>query len=172
MLQLYQQAMISQYEAALCMLGQCAERCPDVMWQAPVVNHPFSQSVFHTLFFTDLYLGTDIPAQKEQEFHRQHAEAFADYEELEYREPTRTYEKCFVADYLKFCRHKARTVVGAETPESLARPTGFPWIETTRMELHPYNVRHIQHHAGQLVVKLREQAELGKVWVKTGWQET
>ncbi len=168
---LYKSLITNQYEAAFCTLHECVTRCPDEMWQAPVVNHPFSQSIFHTLFFADLYLGTDMDAQRQQPFHRQHAEAFADYEQLEDRIPHGRYEKSFIVEYLQHCRAKARQVVAAETARQLTEPAGFAWLNTTRAEVHVYNIRHIQHHAAQLILRLRGEAGQDMPWVKSGWQE-
>ncbi len=152
MIELFQRMTINQYEAALCTLHECVTRCPEQMWQAPVVNHPYSQTVFHTLFFADLYLGENMDAQPAQAFHRQNAEAFADYEQLEDRIPQGTYEKPFISDYLGFCRNKVAEVVSNESAEMLA------------------NIRHIQHHAAQLILRLREKAGIDMPWVKSGWQ--
>lgn len=170
MLELFQKTIVSQYEATLCTLNECVARCPEEMWQGPVVNHPFSQTVFHTLFFADLYLGENMAAQPEQVFHQKHKSEFADYEQLEHRIPLGTYEKSFIKDYLGFCRDKAAAVVWSESAELLTLPSGFPWIEAPRAEVHLYNIRHIQHHAAQLILRLREKAAIDMPWVKSGWQ--
>src|SRR5437773_2146517 len=64
------------------------------------------------------------------------------------------------------CRAKAAEVVGAETRETLEGPSGHGRLKFSRLELHLYNVRHIQHHTGQLTAFLR------RVGVKTGWVKT
>jgi uncharacterized damage-inducible protein DinB len=54
--------------------------------------------------------------------------------------------------------------------ESLVKNTlieeksGFDWLPTNRMELHLYNIRHIQHHTGQLVERLRQNGVKGIRW--------
>jgi len=35
------------------------------------------------------------------------------------------------------------------------------------MELHMYNIRHLQHHAGQLIDRLRTTENIGIAWVST-----
>jgi uncharacterized damage-inducible protein DinB len=42
--------------------------------------------------------------------------------------------------------------------------SGFDWLPTNRMELHLYNIRHIQHHTGQLVERLRQNGVKGIRW--------
>jgi hypothetical protein len=57
--------------------------------------------------------------------------------------------------------------VAKETARSLAGESGFPWIPFPRLELHIYNIRHIQHHAGQLGAFLRRNKVKGVGWVGT-----
>ena len=45
-------------------------------------------------------------------------------------------------------------------------PSGFHWLPFTRGEAHLYNLRHIQHHAGQLIDRIREVTDQGTKWVK------
>ena len=71
-------------------------------------------------------------------------------------------------DYLDFCRSKAIFVVANETEGSLMEQSGIPWQELARGELHVYNIRHIQHHAAQLVLRLRLDTEVDIDWVKSG----
>ncbi|KPJ52053.1 hypothetical protein AMJ39_08795 [candidate division TA06 bacterium DG_24] len=47
-------------------------------------------------------------------------------------------------------------------------PSGFPWLPFNRFELHLYNIRHIQHHAGQLIERLRSQGVTDFEWVGIG----
>jgi hypothetical protein len=172
LLDLYKQLIARQYEAALCTLGMCIDRCPDERWHEPVANLKFCQAAFHALFFTDLYLGTSVAAIREQPFHCQHAAIFADYEELEPRRQVLTYEKPFIRDYLQHCRTKAANVLAAETTESLAGPAGVEWIKFSRAELHVYNIRHVQHHAAQLILRLRLDTGAEFPWIGSSWKLT
>ena len=167
MLDYYKDIIIRQYEAALCMLNQCVEPCPDKVWNKSVVNLTFNQAVFHALFFTDLYLGADIACQREQPFHKEHAATFADYEELQPRQQVRSYSKAFITQYMAHVRSKA-----GETEESLQVLMDFNWVKVERGELHVYNIRHIQHHAAQLGLKLRMESGEGIGWVGSGWRTT
>ena len=44
-------------------------------------------------------------------------------------------------------------------------PSGFSWLRFGKTELQLYNIRHIQHHAGQLTDRLRTAAGIGVRWV-------
>ena len=171
MLDVFKQLISNQYEAAFCTLGECVKRCPDEIWQRSVVNNPFSQSVFHTLFFADLYLGTNVEEQPTQPFHQEHASVFDDYEQIEDRVPVATYSKEFIRKYLVHCRSKAIETLNRENENDLSQPVLFPWLETSRAEVHVYNIRHIQHHAAQLIAKLRSEVDEDMPWVKSGWLE-
>src|SRR5262245_52814735 len=49
----------SQYHAALGMLRETIERCPDDLWLSAAHTNAFWQVAYHTLFFTHLYLLED-----------------------------------------------------------------------------------------------------------------
>lgn len=171
MLQTYKDLIARQYEAALCMLGACVDRCPDENWRGPVATWKFCQAVFHVLFFTDVYLGPDLESIYQQPFHREHADIFADYEEIGGGLQQATYEKPFIRAYLAHCRRKAAESIAAETEDSLHQTANFDWLHLIRAELHVYNIRHIQHHAAQLSLRLRLDAGEDIPWVGSGWRE-
>jgi hypothetical protein len=171
MLDTLKDALAHQYEAALCTLNACVDSCPDTAWNAPVANLAYCQVAFHALFFTDLYLGPNVESLREQPFHRDNAQVFHDYEELEDRKQQILYDKQFIKSYLGHCRSKALQVIAAETAESLAARSGFEWLKFTRAESHVYNIRHIQHHAAQLILRLRLDAGHDIRWFGSGWRD-
>ena len=174
MLDTIKTSIVDQYEAALSMLKACVDKCPDTVWNGPVANYRFWQVVFHTLFFTDLYLGPNAESFRRQPFHLDHAAFFgdydADYEPFEDPAP-RPYDKASLLIYLEFCRRKVTEALSAETVETLSAPDGFGKPEFSRAKLHLYNIRHIQHHAAQLSLRLRLDANEGICWVGSGRRE-
>ena len=74
-----------QFEAVLCTLNTCIERCPEANWNTRVGNLAFCQVAFHTLFYTDYYLGPNEESFREQPFHRDNPQFFRDYEERQLR---------------------------------------------------------------------------------------
>lgn len=171
LLEVVKTSISNQYAAALCTLGACINRCPESSWDAPVVSHPFCRMAFHTLFFADYYLEPHERTFRGQPFHLVHAHIFRDYEELEYREPKLLYERASVKAYLEHCRNKVPAVIDAETAESLAAPCGFPRKSFSRAELHVYNIRHIQHHAAQMSLRLRIDFQEDVPWFGSGWRD-
>jgi len=171
MLDTYKQLIANQFEAVFCKLNTCIGRCPEAAWNAPVGNNALCQVAFHTLFFADLYLGHDEESFRAQPFHRANESFFAEYEELEDREPLALYERGPVRAYLAHCRGKASQVVAAETADALRARCGFGWLPFSRAELHVYNIRHVQHHAAQLSLRLRLDFQENIPWFKSGWRD-
>ena len=172
MIDTFKELLNSQFEASFCMLRQCLDGCPPAQWNAPVGQLQFCQVAFHALFYSDVYLGRDLAALRQQPFHQQHAGVFADYEELKKRPQQAVYETDFIGDYLQHCRAKALQAVASETVASLQQRPGFDWLPFSRAEVHVYNIRHLQHHVAQLSLRLRLDADVEIPWVGTGWQET
>ena len=169
MTETFKQLLASQFEASLCTLDQCLEKCPDALWNAPVAKYPFCQVAFHTLIFADLYLGPDDESLRQQPFHLANPQFFGDYEQLEDREPVSRYERAPVRAYLQFCRRKAVTTIAAESDETLHASAKFSRKNFSRAELHLNNIRHIQHHAAQLIMRLRLDSDVDIPWISTGW---
>jgi hypothetical protein len=167
--------LANQFDAALCTLNVCVERCPETAWDGRVANMQFCQLAFHTLFFADFYLGTDGEGEHDafraQPFHRENSAMFRDYEEFAPRAQVLLYERPWIRRYVQHCRTKATAAIAAETAESFAAPAGFAGRGFSRAELYVYNTRHVQHHAAQLSLRLRLDHGIDVPWVGSGWRE-
>jgi hypothetical protein len=96
----------SQILASLATLGQCIENCPDHEWNETHHDAPFSQVLFHTLFFLDYYFSSDEIQFKNQVFHIQNKAMFRDYEELIDRKAENIYTRDEIKRYFQFCYEK------------------------------------------------------------------
>ena len=174
MLDTLKELLAHQYEASLSMLNLAIARCPDASWNERVAKWKFCQAAFHAVFFSDVYLqpGDDVEVFMRQPFHVEHGGVFRDYEELEDRPQVLLYEKPFVLSYLQSVRRKAQTTIALESADVLAGPSGFRRRKCSRAELHVYNIRHIQHHAAQLSLRLRLDAQIDIPWVSRAWRES
>ena len=47
--------LTGQFEASLCMLNQCVQKCPPEHWEGKIANDTFRQVAYHTLFYVDYY---------------------------------------------------------------------------------------------------------------------
>lgn len=151
-----------QYQAALSTLEQCIVDSDADTWTADHLDGPVNRVVFHTLIFTDVYLDWGEDRFRTQEFHIENPQLFQDYEELLDREPRNTYDKDDCVSYLSHCRLKVRQSLPNESIDILIGDSGFPSRQFSRLALHIYNIRHIQHHAAQLGLRrqLAEGSEL------------
>lgn len=167
MLSYFQQILTTQYEGALSMLRQCIEACPLEHWKGKIAQGSFRWVTYHTLFFTDLYLSPSNESFELRELHKHGGDE---------RGPVACpgLSKDDTLAYVPLCRQKMIDSVAAETEASLAGHSGFVWYEITRGEMHLVNVRHIQHHTGQLSAFLRRIDDRYKDrktlrWIGSGW---
>jgi hypothetical protein len=169
MLELFKKILTNQFEASLCMLNDCIEKCPPQSWCGIIGKYAFWHVAYHTLCFADLYLS---PGEATFQMREIHPTGWNEFDE-EY--PSRRFEKPELSQYVALCRQVALESIGAETKESLEGPTGFHRLTFARAELHLYNIRHIQHHTGQLSSYLRRldeslQDPAAVRWVGSGWR--
>ena len=146
----------SQYHAALAMLRDAVEQCPDVEWLSRDHKNAFWQVAYHVLFFAHLYL-----QQNETTFvlwSQHHGD-----DDGTRGEP---YSKAQVLEYWSFVDHAvdgAVDLLDLESPES-----GFSWYTMSKLEHQLVNIRHVQHHSAQLADRLRSAADIGITWVGSG----
>jgi hypothetical protein len=168
MIEYVRQILTGQFEAALAMLHQCIEACPPEHWEGTIANATFRWVAYHALFFTDLYLSPNEGTFELRELHHRGGDE---------RQPVAApgLSKDETLAYVPLCRQKIFASLVTETEESLAGPSGFSWYKITRGEMHLVNIRHIQHHTGQLSAYLRRVDEQFKDrktlrWIGSGWQ--
>lgn len=152
----------SQLGAAITMLENAIIACPEELWPDRAATPEFWYVAFHTLFFLDLYLSGSI-------------EGFAPPAPFTLDEldpagvlPERAYTKPELLGYLDHCRRKCRLTLASLTEDGSRRSCSFPWGEMPFGELLLYNVRHVQHHVGQLNLVLRQRTDSAPRWVSRG----
>ena len=159
------ESLVSQFNASLKTLENCINSCTVEKWDQSHGDYPFSQVVFHALFYCDFYLSENEEAFKNQEFHENHKETFSDYEELEYRLPIHLYSKNFVKEYLEYCKEKINKVVKDVREIDLLNVREDSIKKMSKLELYIYTIRHIQHHAAQLGLRLQFLLKKEMEWV-------
>lgn len=154
----------SQYLAALEMLNRAVEQCPQEAWDNKNEKNRFWHICYHTLFYTHLYL-----QRKEEDFtpwekHREEYPFLGTLPWPPHREPTigEPYTRSEILEYLEFCNCEVKQLVPSL---ELDAESGFYWLPFNKLELQIYNIRHIQHHAGQLIDRLRNREDVGVDWV-------
>jgi hypothetical protein len=158
-----QEIITSQIRAALEMLRGTVERCPDALWTAGTGGNAYWVLAYHTLYFTHLYLS---PSEQDfVPFDREVAgrEGFGRTDLGDWRDLAE--EDVFSKeDVLAYWDYIDERVAGWVEDTPLDAPSGFHWLPFTRGEAHLYNLRHIQHHAGQLADRLRRETAQGTAW--------
>jgi hypothetical protein len=156
--------LVSQYRAALAMLRRAIEACPDAAWDDPAHENRFWHVAYHVVFYTHLYLSPSEEAFEPWEKSRPEANFLGPLPWPPHREPKtgEPYEKADILEYLDLVAESVRTRVESVP---LDTPSGFPWLPFGRLELHVYNIRHVQHHVGQLADRVRREAGEGVEWV-------
>ena len=157
--------LASQMLAALSMLGDCIDRCPEMEWNEAHGDHPFSQVVFHTLFDCDHGLCDSDGEFREQEFHQAQRRSFGDYDELEDRRLSTLPGRDFINLYLEHCRGRVASVLETRTHDDLITPNSDVYRNMTRIERYMNLIRHVQHHAAQLGLRLQLITESEMDWV-------
>lgn len=154
-------AIQSQYHAALSMLQQSIENCPESLWIDPEPVNSYWQVAFHVLFYTHLYLqpieGAFMPWPKFQD--QQHRLPGSSSGEPEMGGAL---TQADMLEYLSFCRDEVNRLVDTL---DLAGESGFSWLPFNKLELQFYNIRHIMQHTGELSGRLFEHEGIEINWV-------
>ncbi|MGB6386480.1 MAG: DinB family protein [Terriglobales bacterium] len=159
--------LVSQYRASLAMLKQAIEICPEDLWLSAEYRNKSWHIAYHAVFYTYFYVQAgekDLPTWAKHQ------------PDLQYLGPrpwapndapavVKPYSRADVLEYHKLCC----TEVEARVPKlDLSAASGFYWLPFNKMELQLYNIRHLQHHTGQLADRLRTVADVGVDWVRAG----
>jgi len=163
-------ALASQYHATLAMLREAVERCPEELWDSSEHTNAFWQIAYHALFFTHLYMQPDEAAFVPWLGHQsdvQHPDGIAGPADPASDLPLvpEPYTRPQVLAYVEFCEGLIDAAVEALDLEG--RESGFHWYPIPKFEHQLVNLRHLQHHAGQLADRLRNEEGVGVDW--KGW---
>ena len=153
-----------QYRASLAMLGQAISMCPESLWLDATYPNRYWHVAYHAVFYTHLYLHTSEADFRPWKEHRTDYQflgprPWAPYEKVKIETPFTREE---VAEYGQICRAEVDARVRAL---DLDAPSGFHWLPFNKLELQFYNIRHLQHHTGQLADRLRKELNTGIDWV-------
>ncbi len=157
-------AVTSQIRAALKMLRSSIEACPDSLWERDTDHNQTWVLAYHTVFFAHLYLS---PSQEAFTPFEREVRGYAGYGRTHLGDWSELSSEDVLskADVLTYCDYVDERVPSLVASTPFDAPSGFPWLPFSKGETHLYNLRHIQHHAGQLIERLRQEAGIGTDWV-------
>lgn len=146
----------NQFGASIEMLENAILLCPEEEWNTDKL---FWYQAFHCLFFLDYYLTLEpssfIPPTP------------FTLSEFEDTLPERVYTKEELMTYLEFCKTKCRDLITSMTDQiahshwtNQSQTMSYPVVEILL-----YNMRHVQHHAAQLNLLLRQTINDAPDWV-------
>lgn len=150
----------SQFGAAIEMLENGIKVCPEKLWSDRSHEPEVWYMMYHTLFFLDCYLSGSL------ENFTPPAPFTLDELDPAGILPDRVYTKIELHSYLKYGRSKCKQTIDALTDENAYMSCGFDWLDLSVAELLLYNMRHVQHHAAQLNLILRQHQQHVPRWVK------
>src|SRR5262245_27628986 len=160
----WKQGIWKQFGAAIDMIENAIVACPDTLWGDRSRRAEFWYMVYRTLFWLDLYLSGS-------------PDGFAPPAPFTLGEledgvlPDRVYSKRELRAYLEYGREKCRRVI-AELSDDAARKELVFWsARRNGIENLLYNLRHVQHHAAQLNLILREVTDSTPGWVSATKRE-
>lgn len=151
-------ALERQLKASIDSLENAIRACPADLWGDSSQHIQFWYTVYHTLFWLDLYLSGS-------------AEGFAPPPPFDLGEldpvgvlPGRIYTTDELLAYLAYCRDKCSSVA-ASLAETAPHICTFPWGKIAFAELLLYTLRHTQGHAGELNLLLGQTTGAAPGWV-------
>jgi uncharacterized damage-inducible protein DinB len=139
--------LFQQFGASIKMLQNAIEACPNEIWHS---KNNFWYLSFHTLFFLDYYL-----TLKPKDFYPPSPFTLSEFED---KMPDRVYSKEELLKYCDFCKAKCKELLLSLNEEILEQK----WVNESGtmnfsvFEILLYNLRHVQHHVGQLNLLLRQ----------------
>jgi hypothetical protein len=144
----------SQYLAALGMLKQVIEKCPQSLWYDQNQKFKFWSKAYHTVFFVHLYLQN---AEKD----------FVEWEKHHDPDGDIPFTKDEVLEYLAFAEKQVMEHIPVTDLEA---ESGFHWYPVSKLELQFINIRHVQQHTGELYECLGTRKNIELPWI--GYNKT
>ena len=145
-----------EFGAAIDMLENAVAACPDSLWND---NSKFWYNAYHVIFFLDYYL-----TEEEEKFHPPAPFTLSEFNP-DGEMPERVYDKSELITYINYCREKCRKLISELTDENMQKRFINKYRNYSRLEIIIYNLRHVQHHAGQLNLLLRQNGTEPPDWV-------
>ena len=128
----------SQYLAALDMLKQAIVQCPPEAWDDARDRDRFWFVAYHALKFAHQYL-------------KANEKGYPRWEQRPHSNPGKPFTK---EEILEKLAQVENDVVEQIALMNLEEKTGATGALANKLELQIYNIRHIQHHAGELYQRL------------------
>lgn len=165
--------LCKNFLAAIDMFARIVTVCPPTVWN----EKKYFYLTYHTVIFLDYYLSSPV-----KEFHPLLPYTVCDPDNLPDGAvddviPDRHFTQEEMLNYINSIRMKCRHLINVAWEDKLQRR----WISEGETDLHGlcppmvvnyslleilfYNLRHIQHHSGQLNLLLRQRENVAVGWI-------
>lgn len=156
MIEVIKRDLWSQFGATIEMLENCIEICPDSLWDT---ESKFWYRSYHTLFYLDYYL-----TKEPNDFNPPFPFTLSEFDPSGIL-PDKTYSKEELIIYLIHCKKKCIQFITELDESTLVERFINEYKNLSRLEILLYNLRHVQHHIGQLnMILAKEEIEVPR-WV-------
>ncbi|MHA2226466.1 MAG: DinB family protein [Candidatus Hodarchaeales archaeon] len=157
---IFSNAFQEQYGAAIEMLEQVIQNCPEIVWNDRTSGPPFWQVAYHTMWYLDWYLGR---SNEERETFKPmfNEKRFEKLEKLPEETLSREKIKTYLFDIKKKCKNRLEQL----TLEELIQPSVFEWHGSSILSSLIYNIRHVMLHIGALNSRLLRKGIKLENWV-------
>jgi hypothetical protein len=170
----FRDTLWKNFAAAIDMLHAIVFICPDDLWQD---EKKLFFMVYHTVIFLDYYLTIPVKTFTPCLSYTISDAALLPAGAIDDVLPDKLYSKEELLAYISLAKEKCRQLI-QNTPEA---EFNTRWITDDEMQLHDlcpslvahyslleilfYNLRHVQHHVGQLNILLRQKAGVAVDWI-------
>ena len=153
-------AINGQYGAAIAMLEQNIEKCPNEVWDDRTSGPPFWHVAYHVMWFLDWYLSDSKIAREsfKSKFGNEH------FEQLN-KTPKMVLTRVQLLEYLSNIKEKAKKRFENITEDHLSEPSIFEWHGSSVLSSLLYNLRHLMLHIGALNLRLHSKGVKLDNWV-------
>ncbi len=145
-----------QFGASIDMLENAISLCTDELWDN---EKKFWYNAYHCLFYLDYYLTLEP-----DKFSPPSPYTLSEFDPSGAM-PDKVYSKEELLSYLRHSRKKCHDLIASMTDEIV----NSRWVNEYRnysvLEILLYNMRHVQHHAAQLSLLLRQGIDNAPRWV-------
>lgn len=136
-------ALKRQHHYGFEMLRECIERYPDDLWESGQHPRCFWRIAYHAIYYTDRYLQPSARSFKPWNEHRKDISVLWGNPPIE-----PIYTRAEVLTFLNLTDSKVDAMIDALDLNSEA--SGFSLYKMPKLDLLMLNLRHLQHHVGQL----------------------
>lgn len=152
--QSFKESLWKQFGASIDMLENAISMCNDEQWDT---ENNFWYWAFHSLFWLDYYLSLET-----EKFSPPPPFTLSEFDSSDAL-PDKTYTKEELLTYLQHNRKKCHNLINEMTDDMAKKP----WVNDkySIFEILLYNMRHVQHHAAQLNLLLRQNIDDAPLWV-------